>query len=1429
MQNSATGTRECRSDCESWIGAYVDPYPYFITGIQDRDWSYCNVALNNTGNAGIFLVAYSGDEIDKRRQAQKSAGSHCLRAGTACGNPINTGTGNKFQEETDFDLGAGLEFKRYYNSLGEMAWAQLGARWRHSYSLKIDHAKDAQGKETATLFRADGRTVSFEWTGDRWLAEAGEFSKLSSSRDGAGKILGWTYHENGASHAELYDAAGRIVSIRGGLGEQLSFEYSTSSTSSAIAPRPGLLIAVTNYLGRSLIFTYRADSQIGSVSLPDGSAYTYAYSGGLLVSVSKPGGSTRGYVYNEQALTTGSSLPQALTGIVDEKGQRFASFGYNWVGEAISTEHAGGVERYVLSRNPDGSATITTASGSSIVRRFSVVHDRVLRASDTISCTGCSSQTRQWSFDESGLPDVSIDAAGTIEDSDYDEFGLLIQVVRAKGTPEQRAETLHWDTTLRTPRQIDRAGQRQTYTYNSRGQILAVTLTDVAAGRSRTSSLTYCETADVAAGICPLVGLVTSANGPRTDVGDISTYSYYASDAAGCATVPTTCPYRKGDLWKVTNAAGQVVEILAYNANGRILSMKDANGVITDLEYHSRGWLIARKVRGFDSGTEADDAITRMDVNEAGQIARVTLPDGSFISYAYDAAHRLTGIADNSGNSVTYTLNSSGDRIKEDTKNGNGVLKRTLSRVYNGLGQLQTIADATATPADFTYNAEGTVNTITDALSRVGGSDFDLLGHLKRSVVNATGTGVEKGTTQFQYDARDNLIGVIDPKGLPTNYGYDGLDDITQLVSPDTGTTIYGYDSAGNRSSQLDARGKLTTYSYDALNRLISQSVSNSAQNIYFDYDLPQADCLAGEMSGAGRLARIRDESGSTRFCYDRSGHLVRKVQSVIGGPTLTVGSTYNSTGRLVAMTYPSGAIVTYLRDANGQITGITAKPTAVAAQISLVSSVAYLPFGPLNTLTFGSGRVMTKAYDQNYGIDKVSDSGVDGLSEDFTLNAVGNITGVVERTTTSAMTTRSFAYDGQDRLAALKSGGSLVQGFTYDATGNRLSKTLGSTTTTNIYDPASHRLTQTGAVMLTYDSNGNQTKNGTSTFVYDDRNRLRDYKANGTSVTRTYRYSGRGERVSKVVAAGSSANRYYTYDESGHVLGEYQANGTRVQEYVWLDDTLVGVLSDHDGSTYQYVETDHLGTPRAVIHPAKDKIIWRWNLTNTAFGEHAPSADPDANSITYTFNLRYPGQWYDSESKLHYNYFRDYDPAIGRYVQSDPIGMNGGVSTFSYVNSSPIGLVDPFGLDIVDVRRVQGVVLQQFPELHPRGIVYCGRLDEGIYADANQFSGDITVSERYCIPSCLSEVEWNELFFSLFHESMHSTDRWWEDLSLSPDHTEHHDSIYMREYFERSRARKQDVPHGPVWGSARRVRVDLTSLYAQYRQENPFCKKCSN
>jgi len=110
------------------------------------------------------------------------------------------------------------------------------------------------------------------------------------------------------------------------------------------------------------------------------------------------------------------------------------------------------------------------------------------------------------------------------------------------------------------------------------------------------------------------------------------------------------------------------------------------------------------------------------------------------------------------------------------------------------------------------------------------------------------------------------------------------------------------------------------------------------------------------------------------------------------------------------------------------------------------------------------------------------------------------------------------------------------------------------------------------------------------------------------------------------------------------------------------------------------HIQPDHLGSPRKVIQTSNNTAIWDWPILGNAFGEAAPNQDPDGNAVTFTLNLRFPGQYFDAETGLHYNYFRDYEAGTGRYVESDPIGLRGGFSTFGYALQNPIRHFDPVG-----------------------------------------------------------------------------------------------------------------------------------------------------
>jgi RHS repeat-associated protein len=198
--------------------------------------------------------------------------------------------------------------------------------------------------------------------------------------------------------------------------------------------------------------------------------------------------------------------------------------------------------------------------------------------------------------------------------------------------------------------------------------------------------------------------------------------------------------------------------------------------------------------------------------------------------------------------------------------------------------------------------------------------------------------------------------------------------------------------------------------------------------------------------------------------------------------------------------------------------------------------------------------------------------------------------------------------------------------------------------------------------------------------MTYSDAGRLISSTAGG--VTTVYVYNAQGQRVKK---SNPGITRYFFYDEAGHLVGEYDATGTLVQETVWMGDIPVATLRSNGvgGVEVFHVHTDHLNTPRAVSRAYSGAVVWRWD--SDPFGTDASNEDPDGDLTTFAYDLRFPGQHFDVESGLSYNYFRDYDSAVGRYVQSDPIALGGGFNTYAYSEGSPILFADPLGLVICE------------------------------------------------------------------------------------------------------------------------------------------------
>jgi RHS repeat-associated protein len=169
------------------------------------------------------------------------------------------------------------------------------------------------------------------------------------------------------------------------------------------------------------------------------------------------------------------------------------------------------------------------------------------------------------------------------------------------------------------------------------------------------------------------------------------------------------------------------------------------------------------------------------------------------------------------------------------------------------------------------------------------------------------------------------------------------------------------------------------------------------------------------------------------------------------------------------------------------------------------------------------------------------------------------------------------------------------------------------------------------------------------------------------------------GQRVRKTVNGTSTL---FSYSEQGQLQGEYDQTGQAIQETVWLGSLPIAVLKPNASQTVDtfYVHADHLNTPRKVTRPSDNKPVWTWE--SEAFGNTLPNENP-SNLGSFAYNLRFPGQYYDQETGLNYNYFRDYDSSNGRYTTSDPIGLAGGINTYAYVGGNPVNFTDPKGQSV--------------------------------------------------------------------------------------------------------------------------------------------------
>ncbi|HKU17907.1 MAG TPA: RHS repeat-associated core domain-containing protein, partial [Candidatus Saccharimonadales bacterium] len=646
-----------------------------------------------------------------------------------------------------------------------------------------------------------------------------------------------------------------------------------------------------------------------------------------------------------------------------------------------------------------------------------------------------------------------------------------------------------------------------------------------------------------------------------------------------------------------------------------------------------------------------------------------------------DAAHRLVNITDALGNTVQYTLDAAGNKTAEQVYDASGTLHQSLTRTFNALGQLTQVMDGLNHPifdasASNSYDANGNLVQSDDGLGIQRQQSYDALNRLVQTLDNYNGTdsATKNTTTTYTYDSLDRLTQLTDPSHLATTYGYDGLGNATGQQSPDSGTTSRTFDAAGNVLTRTDAKGITATTTYDVLDRPLTVSYPDSTQNITYAYDEANSVTGCGTSYPVGRLTRLIENAVTTVYCYDARGNVIQKQQITAAG-TDTIAYRYTNANRLSGIVYPSGTQVSYARDGDGRIQAITVTPSNGTTS-TVVSNATYQPFGPVSGYTLGNGQQVTRTYDANYRL-------TDLTSPAFTLHlardAMGNITAIGNAPGANPAT-ETYSYDPLYRLTQItEADGSVLESVTYNQTGDRLSKSgSGLATGDYSYNPNTHQLVATGNAARSVDANGNTTAmteaGSVFGFGYNDRNRMAVAQLAGSTVG-SYTYNALNQRVQKV---GNGTTQRFEYDEASQMLAEYGATN---RDYIWMDGIPVANVDMSGGaSTIAYVMADQLGTPRAIADGSSN-TIWQWAYQGNAWGEQQPTSNG------YSYNLRFPGQYFDSETGMHQNVHRDYDPATGTYGQVDPIGFDGGqLSLYAYVDGVPLVSIDPLGLSGMNI-----------------------------------------------------------------------------------------------------------------------------------------------
>ena len=1269
--------------------------------------------------------------------------------------PVNLSTGNFIYEHEDLKVAGEipLSFHRYYNSKDSRTGV-LGRCFLHNYQIALE--KEADG--TIGVRLADGQINYHDKKGQEYIARntALEFlketeqgyilvhpgqenisfdqeGKMLRKEDRNGRGISFFYCEdgklkkaetdNGSSLTYCYNQMGQLKKVTDHTGRSVLLQYEEEKLKKVITASGAEYVYRYGENGRitevenarhvtSVKNTYDRRFRIIHQQFPDGGMMEFAYddrnrrvtlterNGSKIIHVHDEryrntetiyeDGTKEHYLYNEknQCISMTDRLGRTTRMAYDNRGnltqtvdalKRRVNYTYDADCHLISVS-INGKER--LKNHYDGKGNLI-GTENLYGNRITVINNGAGRP-ETI--TYADGSVWEIGYDESGNIVQLKDVTGNVTTYGYDALNRVIETVDAN----RNVTRYTYDAADRVTTVTDAMGNQRAYTYNAGGKITAIrdfdgntaefiynplgkveTYTDK---EGQQVHFTYDKMWNIRSVTAPDHGkqeyFYDSDNHLVKQILPMGGVVKYAYDAAGNRT-------------EMTDPEGNTTRYF-YDAVNRLTEVLEPDGARTVYEYDREGNLV-RETNASEqttsytyddlgrrtSVTDAAGATTSVFYNELGKAERICYPNGSSTVYEYEKGGRLKSVRYPDGAGEHYGYDARGNLTERTTTAGECYLYS-----YDCLARITSIENPAGGVAYFTYDALGRVTKAEDEKGNVTCYEYTPNGNLAK-VTDALGN-----ETFYQYDAMGQLVqtsctGANGEEPQNTVYTWDKEGHVTTVTDPLGDIERYTYDPAGKMRAKVDKDGYETTFHYGT-NGQVEEICYADGRKVSLTYNAIR------------QLEEVKDWLGTTKIAMDEAG----RIASVTDPYGKTVGYEWGSMGERTAVLYPDGKKTVYEYNEAMQMSAMKIFSGEMREKTIRYS---YDEFGRLIGKQLPGGNYTDYRYNAAGKLEDILHKGADFTERcHYSYDVMGNkVMAEKERPGLPEDSgSFSYCYDALNRLTTVAQNGQTLRTYSYDAFGNRSSKTeyqtAGGLVTTYRYNTRNQLLQETnanGTKDYAYDHRGNllsvtSGKEVLRAYGFDAANQMNSSMGmtDGQIKKAVYQYNGLGHRMEQSIAAGDAAPEQtirYTLDLTRQYHNLLQKTENNVQQTYFWDGNVTGM--EEEGREHFYFQDD-LGSPMRLADEAgRSEETYGFD----EFGNDIRTAkDIFKDSLQ---NFGFTGYQMDSAGGLYFAQARRYDAGVGRFVSEDfikghiavPYTMN----HYNYCWNRPMDLVDLNGM----------------------------------------------------------------------------------------------------------------------------------------------------